>query len=402
MILPEYGSASLPDLLPSIGAALGVGAQRTDGREPYGRHANGQAAAAGIDLPAAPRYVLLLIDGLGLDLLADHAEDAPYLSSLLAGEQSRALTVGVPTTTATSLTSLGTGLPPGRHGVVGYTSRIPGSNRLLNALRWDSRVDPREWQPHRTAFDRLSREGVATHVVSKRAFEKSGLTVAGQRGASYVGADTAGERIAETVRVLGERSAGSPSMVYVYDSDLDSTGHRDGCASEAWRFELATVDAFAARLRSQIPDDAVLVVTADHGMVDVAPDDRVDVDTEVDLLDDVGVFAGEGRLRHLYCRAGAVDEVAARWRARLSSDAWVVTREQAVADGWFGPQVDREVTARIGDVLVACAAPIAILSSKRFPMEVKLIGLHGSLTHAEMVVPLLVDAGPSAGGSCGR
>lgn len=389
MILPAYGSASLPDLLPAIGTALGVGAHHADGQHP----ADARQRDGAIELPAASRYVLLLVDGLGLDLLSAHAADAPYLSSLLSSDLSRRLTAGVPTTTATSLTSLGTGIPPGQHGVVGYTSRIPGTNRLLNALRWDSRVDPREWQPHPTAFDRLAGHGVGTHVVSKRSFEKSGLTVASQRGAAYIGADSAGERIAETVQALRRAPSRERSLVYVYDSDLDATGHRDGCESEAWRLQLATIDAFALRLRKEIPADVVLVVTADHGMVDVPAHARIDVDTEPDLLEDIGVFAGEGRLRHLYCRAGAVDEVAARWRERMSTDAWVVTREQAVADGWFGPEVHRAVAPRIGDVLVASAGTVAVISSKRFPLELELVGLHGSLTRAEMLVPLLVDPG---------
>lgn len=390
MILPDYAGRALPDVLPSIGVALGAG----DHRDPT------DAGQAGFALPPSSRYVLLLVDGLGLDLLDAHAADAPYLWSLLSVPPSTSLTAGMPTTTATSLTSLGTGLPPGQHGVVGYTCRIPGTNKLLNALRWDSQVDPREWQPHATAFDRLVGDGVQASVVSKRAFERSGLTIAGQRGAEYVGADSAGERIAAAAHA----SRSQRSLVYVYDSELDSTGHRDGCGSEAWRLQLATIDAFALRLRREIPEDAVLVVTADHGMVDVPPQGRIDVDDEPDLLDAVGVFAGEGRLRHLYCRAGAVDDVAARWRARLGSDAHIVSREQAVDDGWFGPSVRREVEPRIGDVLVACLGPIAVLSSRRFPPEVNLVGFHGSLTSAEMMVPLLVDRGsnPStSGGSQG-
>lgn len=376
MILPDYAGGALSDVLPAVGTALGTGICTASGRST-------------LTLPEAARYVVLLVDGLGLDLLEAHSDDAPYLGSLLATPASRPLTTGTPTTTATSLTSLGTGLPPGRHGLVGFTTRIPGTNRLLNALRWDPAVDPREWQPHETAFERLERAGVTTTVVSKRAFERSGLTLAGQRGATYAGADSAGERIAETIAAIRDR----PSMAYVYDSDLDATGHRDGCESEAWRLQLATIDAFALRLRKEIPDDAVLVVTGDHGMVDVAPDGQIDVDAEPGLLDDVGVFAGEGRFRQLYCRAGATEEVAARWRSRLGEDAVVVSRDQAVDAGWFGPSVSAGVLPRIGDVLVACLGPIAVMSSERFPVELSLVGLHGSLTRAEMMVPLLVDAG---------
>lgn len=373
LVAPAYGSASLTDLVPSAAAMLADSA----GESPSGRARNV------LGLPPAPRVVLLLIDGLGLLQLERYAADAPYLCSLAR----RTLTCGVPSTTATSLTSLGVGLTPGEHGVVGYTSRIPGTDRLLNALRWDDGVDAEEWQPHPTALAAATRAGVATTVVNKRAFEGSGLTVASQRGVDFVPADSAGERLAAAARVS---AAEAPSLVYVYDSDLDATGHAKGCESEAWRHQLATVDAFAQRLREVIPSDAMLLVTADHGMVDVGPEGRVDVDAEPDLLDGVSLLGGEARFRHVYCRAGAVDDVAARWRERLGGDAVVRTREQAVAEGWFGP-VRREVEPRLGDVLVACVGPLAVISTERFPFESLLVGLHGSLTQEEMYVPLLID-----------
>lgn len=364
VVLPDYGCGTLADVIPSMTGALGT------------------SSANVLDLPPVSRCVVLLVDGLGQRLLAENAEDAPFLSSL----PGRVLTVGVPSTTATSLTSFGTGLPPGQHGVVGYTSRIPGTNRLLNALKWDARVDPAEWQPHQTAFDRAARAGLVTTVVHKREFGGSGLTLASQRGADFVGADSAGERLA----AVASASQVPGSLTYVYDGDVDWAGHRDGCRSEAWRHQLAISDAFAARLREAVGADTMLVVTADHGMVDLPADGRIDVDDEPDLMRGVHLFGGEARLRHLYCQAGAVEEVLERWRARLSTSALVVTREQAIAAGWFGP-VRREVAPRLGDVLVACLGPVGVFSRTRFPMEKRLVGFHGSLTADEMLVPLLVD-----------
>ncbi|MGH3368245.1 MAG: alkaline phosphatase family protein [Nocardioidaceae bacterium] len=380
-VIPAYGRASLADLVPSATAMLGG---RADGGRADGGRTDGERVVGGnvLRLPQAQRVVLLLVDGLGHRQLQRYAADAPYLSSL----SQQTLTCGVPSTTATSLTSLGVGLPPGAHGVVGYTSRIPGTNRLLNALRWDGSVDAVEWQPHPTALALAARSGIATTVVNKRAFESSGLTLASQRGADFVAADTAGERLAEAARAAQP----APSLVYVYDSDLDGTGHRDGCESEAWRHQLATVDAFAQRLREAVPADTLLVITGDHGMVDVAPGDRLDVDTEPELAEGVLLIGGEARFRHLYCRSGSVDEVAERWRTRMGEDALVLTRAEAIAAGWFGG-VRREVEPRLGDVLVACMGPVAVLSTERFPHETSLIGLHGSLTVEEMVVPLLVD-----------
>lgn len=370
VVLPGYGQASLAEVLPSVAAAVGM---------PY--------EANVLALPPADRYVVLLVDGLGQRLLQRHVADAPYLGSLLQSD--RTLTAPVPSTTATSLTTLGTGRAPGAHGVVGFTCRIPGTDRLLNALQWDTGVEPRRWQPHATVFERAANAGVAVTAVNQRTFRGSGLTVASMRGGRYVGANTAGERIA----AVAAAAARSRSITYTYDSDLDSTGHRVGCRSVAWRHQLGVVDDLAARLRDALPADACLVVTADHGMVDVGPDDpRVDVDVEVGLLDGVDVFGGEGRFRHLYCAAGVAYDVAQRWSERLGDAALVLKRADAVNQGWFGG-VDGSVRERIGDVLVACLDSVVVVSPSRFPAEKKMVGFHGSLTAEEMLVPLLVDAG---------
>jgi predicted AlkP superfamily pyrophosphatase or phosphodiesterase len=370
VVLPRYGERSINDVLPSTMAALG---------------APGWSNSLG--LPEAASIVVFLIDGLGWRLLQRYADEAPYLAGLAAAGQP--ITSGVPSTTATSLTGLGTGLTTGAHGVVGFTSRIPGTDQLLDALRWSSKVDPREWQTHDTVFDRARKAGITATAVSKRMFESSGLTAASQRGAQYVGADSVGERISATVRAALEPR----SLTYVYDGELDSTGHRLGCRSLGWRHQLAMVDSFAARLREALPPHVVLLVTADHGMVDVELAQRLDVDEQPELMDGVSVFGGEARFRHLYCDAGAVDEVAARWQDRLGDTAVVVVREAAIAAGWFGP-VEPRVRPRLGDVMVASMGDVAVVSSSRFPHEASLVGLHGSLTADEMLVPLLLDGAP--------
>jgi Type I phosphodiesterase / nucleotide pyrophosphatase len=365
---PAYEDRSLGDLLPAVAQALGVDAG---------------LPATSLELPPAGSYVVFLVDGLGFELLRDHEAQAPFLHSQLDGQPPA--TVGVPSTTATSLTSLGTALMPGTHGVVGFTSRIPGTDELLNALLWSKSVDPREWQPHRTAFERLTSAGVTTTIVNKREFVGSGLTIAGQRGATFVGADKVGERMA-AVRVS---SSSAPSLTYMYEGDLDWTGHRHGVRSLSWQLQLAMVDAAAEQLREVLPDSTRIVVVADHGMVDSPPAERFDVDDHPDLLEGVDLLGGEARFRHLYCRAGAVADVVATWESLVGERAEVLTRDDAVSRGWFGP-VAPVVRPRLGDVMVAARGEFSVMSTTAFPYETRLVGLHGSLTPAEMLVPVLV------------
>jgi hypothetical protein len=217
-------------------------------------------------------------------------------------------------------------------------------------------------------------------------FEGSGLTVASQRGGRFVGADSVGERISAVVQACGDPG----SLTYVYEGELDSTGHRSGSRSWAWDHQLAMVDSFALRLREALPEHVGLVVTADHGMVDISPEGRLDIDEHPELLDGISLFGGEARFRHLYCDAGAVTDVVAGWRGQMGADAWVVTRDEAIDEGWFGG-VDLHVRPRLGDVMVASRGDVAVVSTSRFPHEARLVGLHGSLSSDEMLVPLLVD-----------
>ena len=369
---PAYGGRSLADVLPPVAAALGV---------PLRAEADPEH---GLVLPAAPSYVVFLVDGLGSDLLAAHAHAAPYLASLLGPDATG--TAGVPSTTATSLTSLGTGLTPGGHGIVGFTSRVPGSDHLLNALYWDKDIDPVQWQPHPTGFQLLAAAGVHVTTVNKREFRGSGLTVASQRGGEWVDADRVGERIAGAVASTARR----PSFTYLYDGDLDWTGHRYGVASAQWLQQLAIIDAESEQLRDALPEHARLMIVADHGMVASPTRHRIDVDADPTYRSGVVLLGGEARFRHVYCASGAVPDVAACWGELLGDRALVLTREQAIARGWFG-EVSPAVLPRLGDVVVAARDDWGLFSSVDFPYETRLVGLHGSLTPVEMRIPMLVD-----------
>jgi Type I phosphodiesterase / nucleotide pyrophosphatase len=375
-IVPSYGESSLADLSASILASL-----------------TGDADGGVLGLPPVDRVCLLLVDGLGLELLSGNQAAAPFLAELAFN--SRPLTAGSPSTTVTSLASLFTGLPPAAHGMLGYQVAIPGEGRLLNGLRWPKDVDPVAWQPQPTIFERVKETGAAAVHVAPRAYKHSGLTRATLRGAEYRDADSLGALAAVTCAALGESDR---ALVVAYHGDLDGCGHRYGVSSPAWVNQLAHVDRLAEQIAAGLPYGTVMYVTADHGMVNVGPDDRVDLDAEgldsmgMALRDGVALLGGEARFRHVYAKPGAADDVLATWREVLGERAWVATREEAIKDGWFGPvgtAVSDAMAARIGDVVAACAGTWALVASKAEPLESSLEGMHGSLTSAEQLVPLL-------------
>jgi hypothetical protein len=346
-----------------------------------------------ISLPAnIAGACVLLIDGLGAELLDAHTEDAP----VLAGLRGQTLSVGFPSTTAAGLAAVGTGHRSGEHGMVGYTFRLPGPG-VMNALSWrphpwgdDLRdtVEPERVQPMPTTFERAASSGIAVSVVSGAKFTDSGLTRAVLRGGRYVGVHAIGD-LAACVRT----AVADGGFCYGYHADLDLVGHLYGPGSEAWRMQLRQVDRLVESVVEGLPPGGLLAVVADHGMVATGSSDAVDIDADPLLLEGVQAIGGEARARHVYVEDGADHDVLAAWRATLADRAWVVSRDEAIAAGWFGARVSDDVRPRIGDVVAAARGSASMVRRMVEPLESSLIGHHGSLTTAEQRVPLLLAYG---------
>ncbi len=337
------------------------------------------------------RVVVLLVDGLGWHLLSELVADAPLLAAVVGGGIGRLdeLVCAFPSTTPTSLVSLATGAQPGEHGVLGFTLKLPHTDRVLNHIDWRDDPPPARWQPVATWFERLDRAGVGTRAVLPAAFVGSGLTDAVYRGARIRptphDADY-GEQLCDEINA-------APGLVYGYTAALDTAAHLSGIGSPQWHAAATYVDTLLRRLAESLPADTVLLVTADHGGVNVEPDARIDLDTDPRLAAGVRVVAGDPRVRYLYTEPGAAADVLAAWSETLAGRAEVYSRDDAVAAGLFGP-VRPEHLPRLGDVVVVCAGQTAVLASAHEPPEVAgLIGLHGGATAAEMAIPLIVLRG---------
>lgn len=371
-LLPAYGDSTLADVLPSVGAHLGI-----------------PGAENRLGLPEAKRWVVFLVDGLGWDLLQRSLAHVPYLADL--ARRGGAITSGVPSTTATSITSLGTGLPPGQHGMAGYSFRDPSTGAPMNALYWDTDLVPEHFQTRPTYLERARAAGVRVGSVVPARFEKTGLTRAALRGPDFHGVHDESDLERRVELVTAAAVAGERTLVYTYERELDHTGHSRGCGSPQWQAHLRQVDELCELLREALPEDVALLITGDHGMVDVPQERQIIVEDHPNLLADVATFAGEGRMRQLWAEPGRSSVLARRWADFLGDRAWVRTRDEAIDEGWFGV-MDDALTERFGDVLVAMREDWAVMT-RTLERELGLVGQHGSLTSAEMTVPMLVDAG---------
>lgn len=367
---------SLADVMPSLAATLG-----TESPNP-------------LALEPAQNAVLVLVDGLGAELIRRYAEQAPTLAAMAT----RMISAGFPSTTATSLTSLAVGAPCSKHGIVGYSFRISDSegSTSFNPLRWtlDSaggptaidRFPPRDVQKLPSLLELLAADGVDVTYVMRDDFRDSGLTRAAFRASGDYRPANALDEISRAVVETVARPSRTRRFVYAYFGDLDMIGHIHGPGSPEWLQSLREVDAFIADLATDLPRGCRLVVTADHGMV--TAETSIDIDTTPALLADVTTVAGEARVRHAYARPGAEQSVLSTWESELAGHARVLSREQALDESLFGP--GRDHADRLGDVIAIATGGVVLTRSWNEKLESSLIGHHGANTAAEQHIPLIV------------
>ena len=330
------------------------------------------------------RELLFLIDGFGFDTFEKYAEIMPTMSRMF---NHGLIHTAFPSTTATSLATLTTGVMPGAHGMLGYTVQVPRSGgRLLNALKWDERVDPENWQPVETLFQRASNAGITvTHVAAKR-YENSGFTRAVFRGAHYKGANVVADLINETKAAL----QATPSFVYLYVNDLDSAGHSDGVGSDKWIAALSMIDQMVSQLMKEVPTGTRFWVTSDHGMVNA--EEKVIIGQDNPLLKGVSVVAGEPRARHIYLQNDSLTarvEAASLWQEYLREKALVLTREEALSINLFGTEVSADAVDRMGEIIAIARGGLVLLDADRADKEGAMVGHHGGDSNIESQVGLL-------------
>lgn len=337
-----------------------------------------------LGLDAVRSVVLVVVDGLGSGNLGERAGHARFLSA----HTGKSLLSPVPSTTAASLPTILTGTQPGTHGMVGYKTRDPEHDRVVNQLTgWDAGMDPDRWQRSSTIFEKMTAADRRAVAVGPAKFAGSGFTRAVLRGAEYQSAATIADRVEVALRIVGEKR---PAFVYLYIPELDKAAHKHGWRSDRWLAGLEEVDSCVRALHERAPRQVGIVVTADHGVIDVPRERQVLIEPRSEAMAAVRHVGGEPRFLQLYLQDDAsADSVASVWREQEGDRAWVATRAEATAAGWFG-DVDATVAPRIGDVLVAARAPLAYYESTAETIPARrMIAQHGSLSDEERSVPFV-------------
>lgn len=374
-------SAMLPvpaDTAPRLAGVLGSSFASLQGR------------ANEFGLPPASTAVVVLVDGLGVANIQARSGHARFLAARMAKRD--VIRTVFPSTTAAAIATFATGRSPGEHGLVGYRVLDAERDRLVNQLNgWDAGMRPETWQRMPTLFETMRETGIASYAVGAARYAASGFTEAVLRGAEYRSAASVADRFAEAERLV---STGAPALVYLYVPELDQAAHAYGWQSDRWLAHLENLDAELAAFERRMPRGTGLLVTADHGVVDVPANRHVFIDAHPELLDGVRHVGGEPRCLSLYLepelpdsgRAAAVE----RWRASEGHRSWVLSRDEAIGAGLYGPVDDATVRARIGDIVVAARAGIAYYDRREANRQAEaMIGQHGSLSDEETRVPLI-------------
>jgi predicted AlkP superfamily pyrophosphatase or phosphodiesterase len=327
----------------------------------------------------ADRVVLLLLDGLGWEQLERRRHLAPTLSAMEGGPIATVL----PTTTATALTSLSTGTAPGEHGIVGYRIHVHGE--VLNILRWTTSAgDARQTIPPQKVQSQLPFLGQRPPVITRAEFARTGFTTAHLDGVRFTGYRMTSTLVTEVARL----TRNSEPFVYGYYEGIDKVCHEYGLG-EHYDTELATADRLVADVLNAVPRGTAVVVVSDHGQVEVG--DNV-IPLASDVMAHVSLQSGEGRFRWLHARPGHASALVDASKGAHGADAWVLTRDEIVEGGWFGPLVTADAASRLGDVALVARTDVAF-SDPTDTGPYALIGRHGSATAAELYVPLLVGRG---------
>ncbi|UIP58557.1 hypothetical protein DSM26151_14350 [Agromyces marinus] len=367
--VPADGASRLTGVLPSALASM------TGGHGPF-------------DLPAATSAVVVLADGLGVHNLRSRAGHARFLASRLARRD--VIRTVLPSTTAAAIASFATGLMPGAHGLVGYRVPDRAHDRVVNQLSgWDDRMVPEAWQPHPTVFERAGAHAIRAVAIGGPRYRDSGFTRAVLRGAEYVPGARIADRFDAALRVLED----GPALIYLYLAELDQVAHAHGWESDRWLAELEAFDGELQSFERRMPRGTGVLVTADHGVIDVPAHRHVFIDAGPGLLDGVRHVAGEPRCLGLVLEDALDDraraDVLERWRTAEGERAWVIPRHEAIAAGFYG-EVEPRVIDRIPDILVAARSGVAYYDRREPDRSAeRMVGQHGSLTDEETRIPLV-------------
>lgn len=375
------GAFHLSSVLPALSDAIGAPVSTKV-------HENPAFLRESLCFPKVKSAIVVLVDGLGYWNILMRQGHAPYLRSLLnEPKNQRPIKSCIPSTTVAAMATFGTGTCPGLTCMTGYTQKNAQTGKLAQLIQFKDAPNPLELQQQPTVFESLVSKGFRADSISLPKFENSPLTQAAFRGATYITAGTPRARIMKAANTTK-----TPGLTYLYLRDTDKVGHNYGWDSEHWVAAFEQVDSQLRLLQRNCAKGTLIVITADHGMIQSDPNSRIDIAKSEELMRGVELVGGEPRSVMLYANKNTnPEDIIERWRKIIGENALIRSKKQAILDGVFG-KVDPRAESVLGDVLVQARKAFTIVDSRtQTEKAMSLPSVHGSMTHMEMDIPCLID-----------
>ena len=375
------GARHVSAVLPAISAALGTPVSTAI-------HDNPRQLQTDLGLPDVQSAIVVLIDGLGFWNVVERKGHAPYIRSLLSrNNNDQPISTCIPSTTVAAMGVFGTGTCPGLTGMTGYSQINPQTRELSQMIKFTGGLIPEEVQKQPTIFEKLAERDVRVTTCGMPQFKNSALTRAALRGTRYISGSYPSQRVASAAKASYE-----PGLTYLYIRDADKMGHQYGWDDEHWIGVFESIDSQLKTLVNKAAPGTLIVITADHGMINSNPDTRIDIAGDEMLRQGVEVVGGEPRAVALYAQADVdPQDIAQRWSERLGGQARVMTRDSAISQGVYGV-VDESIVPYLGDVIAFACDDVTLIDSRtQTDMATRLPSVHGSMTRAELDIPFFVD-----------
>lgn len=343
------------------------------------------------------RLCLVVIDGMGQQLLSARRGHIPFMRpylSQLPEVLGQPLKTCVPSTTVAALTSLHTGLSPAKTGMLGYQCWDEDAGRVLNLITFEGFKRPAQsWCDYPTFFTYATKAGMQSRALVPPDFVGSTLSEITLRDADFKVSTELSKRANDALQAFKQ----GVDYVYLYWSGLDHWGHTLGWSHPRWIQELESIDRFLSDLHSCLPGDVALVVTADHGMVNVSADTTVDI-AESGLASQVEAVSGEPRALHIRLREECLEDhpsgnhtrsapkasVTSKWQEYVGKRGQVVSEYRPVYGDILLPE-------RIGDFTIFAKGNYQFVDTRfHNPSVLEMVGVHGALTPQEMEIPLII------------
>lgn len=316
--------------------------------------------------------VLLLFDGMGTDTMARHLEPNGFLRRHLRETIS---SVFPPTTTASTTTAM-TGLSPAQHGWLGWSLYFHELDDIINlypnTYKYEEDVQP----DYPVAFTALPFTDIVSRINDTGTARAFTVSPFGPKPIAVLE-----ELFARTGEIC---SMNEPTYLYGYWPYPDSLMHEKGCYHNAVGKNVREIERRLERLCASLTDTLV-VVTADHGLVDTGYHKLSDC-PELAAMQSRPLYL-EPRAAMFSLKPECVKDFPAAFRARFGKEFLLLCREEILAKGLFGPGAAHpRFKGFLGDYLAIAVGGMGLVQDKRC---LQLTANHAGLTGKEVDIPFI-------------